>query len=351
MKDISGNDVSNVCDTSGIAVSSISDVHSNPVTENVELDQSIPSTSWLTQAEKAYTNLLSAYNDTPPNRRIPFFVCTDQHGRGVDFMRWVHNRDADGMSIVSLNLGDVTTDVYNANQLTTLYERSADIKNYLGVVGNHDKKYSSETVDQSKLKEWFAKDRDKYAVSEADTVTDCYKAIDNQRGIKFIAIDPYIITDAMPSVQIPTDVMTWLLSEFHADDGYNIILLMHQLFTDTYIHRDGTKQTWADAPVILENLWDAVKDRQNGRSGNITDSEGVSHGYDFSGTTTKILCALHGHAHEELFLQEDGVISYACDWAGNYYCCTFGLIDTLRNRLSVWRFTTDAVYDPLVLTI
>ena len=47
------------------------------------LSYTSPGTAWEANAETAYQNLLNAYKEIP-NSGIPFFISTDQHGRGLE---------------------------------------------------------------------------------------------------------------------------------------------------------------------------------------------------------------------------------------------------------------------------
>ena len=178
---------------------------------------------------------------------------------------------------------------------------------------------------------------------------------DDDYNVKYLIVSPYYMNEdgTRGGVEIRTDQMKWLLSELAADDGYDVVLLMHQLWTDTYISRNGTLQSWADAPVVLENMWSVLKDRKNNRSGTITDSSGVEHSYNFSNCKTELLVSLHGHSHEELYLQEENMLAYAADWYGNGNTnrCTFGLIDRINSKVTFWVFDSTGCWEPLELAI
>ena len=77
-----------------------------------------------------------------------------------------------------------------------------------------------------------------------------------------------------------------------------------------------------------------LKDRKNKRSGTITDSDGVEHNYDFSKCESDLLCCLHGHTHEELYIQDEGLLAYAFDY-GNVKNCAFVSINRSENLLKV----------------
>jgi hypothetical protein len=100
-------------------------------------------------------------------------------------------------------------------------------------------------------------------------------------------------------------------------------------------------------------MWSVLKDRKNNRSGTITDSSGVEHSYNFSNCKTELLVSLHGHSHEELYLQEENMLSYSADWYGNGNAnrCTFGLIDRMNSKVIFWVFDNTGCWEPLELAI
>jgi hypothetical protein len=94
-----------------------------------------------------------------------------------------------------------------------------------------------------------------------------------------------------------------------------------------------------------------MKDRRNKRSGTITDSEGVSHSYDFTSAKSRYLGSLHGHTHEELMLTEDNTTAYAANGYISNRACVFGIFDRNSNKLKVWEFSNGGVLDMLELDI
>ena len=306
------------------------------------------SDDWKANAETAYTAMLEEMK-LIGNDAIPFFVQTDLHGRSNDPARWLNNIDA---RIKNINLGDDVENWFSDSAGESYRTAALPIQNLITVYGNHE----AHTGDAENATEYGLN----YYYTDTTTAgrrqpsrRGYFVSYDNVYNVKYVVVCPYYMADdgSRDVAEILSDQMTWLLHELSADDGYDIILLMHQLWTDTYYHRDGTLQDWTDAPTVLENLWTVLKDRRNRRSGTITDSSGVEHSYDFSGTKSRILCSLHGHAHEELMLTEESMTAYVADWYGDDNCCVFGIIDRVNSKLKIWEVKTAGVQDALELDI
>ena len=316
-------------------------------TGETELTFSLPS-GWIANAETAYANVL-AQMKLYANDAIPFFIQTDLHGSSNDPARWVHNLDG---RIKNLNLGDDVTDYFSDAAGAAYRDAAMPVQNLITVFGNHEAyTLNAENATEYGLTYYYT-----------DTTTSgrrqpsrrgYFVSYDDVYNVKYLVVCPYYMSNdgTREATGILTDQMTWLLRELSLDDGYDIVMLMHQLWTDTYIHRDGTVQSWQDAPVILENMWPVLKDRRNKRSGTITDSSGVAHTYDFSSVKTKLLCSFHGHTHEELYLSEENTTSYAANWYGDDNACVFGVINRANNTLKIWEVKTSGVSDLLELNI
>ena len=311
------------------------------------LSHSSLSDAWIANAETAYSNML-AQMKLYANDAIPFFIQTDLHGRSNDPARWLNNKD---QRVKNLNLGDNVVDYFSESAGETYRNSALPVQNLITVFGNHEANAgTAEAATEYGLKYYYT---DTTKTKRMVNGRNFFVSHDDDYNVKYVVICPYYTNNdgTREGVNIRTDQMEWLLKELSADDGYDVVLLMHQLWTDTYIHRDGTAQNWQDAPVILENMWTVLKDRKNKRSGTITDSSGVAHSYDFSNCKTKLLCSLHGHSHEELYLSEESMVSYAADWYGRDNRCTFGLIDRVNNKVRFWVFDNNGCLDPLELPI
>ena len=315
-------------------------------TGETELTFSLPS-GWISNAESAYANVIAEMK-LYANDAIPFFIQTDLHGGSNNPARWVHNLDG---RIKNLNLGDNVVNYFSESAGAAYRDAAMPVQNLITVFGNHEACTSkAEAATEYGLKYYYT---DTTKTKRMVNGRNFFVSYDDEYNVKYVAVCPYYTNNdgTREGVEIRTDQMNWLLKELTADDGYDIVLLMHQLWTDTYIHRDGSVQNWQDAPVILENMWPVLKDRRNKRSGTITDSSGVEHTYDFSSVKTNLLCSFHGHTHEELYLSEENTTSYAANWYGDDNACVFGVINRANNTLKIWEVKTSGVSDLLELNI
>lgn len=306
------------------------------------------SDAWIANAETAYANML-AQMKLYGNDAIPFFILTDPHGGNNDPIRWVNNKDK---RVKNINLGDIVVDAFSVAAGEAYRKSAMPVENQITVFGNHDANtWNAEAVSEYALTYYFTDTTTagKRMVNERNF----FVSYDDDYNVKYVVVCPYYTNNdgTRGAAEVRTDQMEWLLKELTVDDGYDVVLLMHQLWTDTYIHRDGTMQNWSDAPVVLENMWTVLKDRKNHRSGTISDSSGVEHSYDFSNCKSDLLVSLHGHSHEELYLLEENTLTYAADWRGNADSCTFGLIDRINNKVTFWVFGNTGCLDPLELPI
>lgn len=339
----------------GNPLSVIYDIHGNiisqkPTSEKTSLDYSIPSTEFFTHANKQLTAMKEKYYATD-ERSVPLFISTDEHqSGGMDSHRWFSNNN--DICAVDLQLGDVCNDYYVESYLDNMATRAAPVTNYIGIPGNHDVKQTSDVPTQDKIRAYFAWNNS-YRCRTIDTDNASYVVYDDVHGIKFICCDWYTkigenANGTMPSPHTTTAVTDWFLNELTANEGYDIIVLQHALFMDTYLKPDGTKQDWADAPAGMKRLWAVMKDRKNKRSGIYVDDDGVSHAYDFTGCTDDLLCTLHGHAHEQLSLREDGLTSIAF---GSWWTVNYAVIDRTNRSFHLWTNRYNSASDEIIFDL
>lgn len=315
--------------------------------------------AWITNATTAYNSLLSAYREKP-NVSVPFFISTDQHGQGTNLEqhRWLNNTDVDGMNLANINLGDTVYDYYAESILTTAFGRTKQVKNYVSVIGNHDKNYHSggDDVDELMLNKCFMST---YRVKKAKVTQDCYVAYDDLHSVKYICIDNYILASNKQSWSRgwSTGIATWILDELQKNDGYDIIVCVHFPMHPKHRLRSESEETATQSSAENYNsahqmaCWNLVIARKNKTSGTFTDMDGITHSYDFTECENELLCILSGHAHEERISTSYGITDYTSDWYGNNQSCIFGLIDRSAKKLHIWQFSSTTVYDELVLDI
>lgn len=292
-----------------------------------------------TYMDTSYSNLLNAFKAHPNS--IPFFIQSDEHGRGVEINRYANNIDTDGMEYLNINGGDTEVDVFSSSVLEEIYTRICYVKNFVGVAGNHDYKVGSEAVSEFNIRKTFCTTNlERRMITSSDL--NCYVAYHSRHSVKVICIDPYDsrgIVSGMPHPYINSEVAEWVIKELSRNDGYDSIILIHEPQWKRTKTRGAESYTIMSASNGNTALYDLFVARRAKLSGTYTDSEGVSHSYDFANCEGDLLCELGGHWHEETYSDVDGFTAYAQDWAGdNKYGGTFGLIDRDNNLLRIFRF-------------
>lgn len=311
------------------------------------------SQAWQDNAAAAYALMKAAYK-AGANKGIPFFISTDQHGSGLEQHRWANNIDADGVDFANINLGDTVTDYFNYSQLASARARTAQVKNFISITGNHDALWSA--TDQVPtifdLTHYFHSTFDRAVI---DKVNSSYTVFDAEHLVKFLVVDNYFnvgtTKESLGNDQLPGNVASWLIDQMSKDD-YDLVYLQHWHMyapANTYTYRDGTPDT--NGSGGSQTLRTLVTARRNKLSGSVTDMDGISHAYDFTGCQHDLLCALHGHEHDEVYAHLDNLLCYVSDWFGNNRTCVFGLIDRGARTLTVWKFNASTVADPFVMTL
>lgn len=289
--------------------------------------------------DTAYASLLAAYKASPTG--IPFFIHSDQHGRGMEIQRYANNLDVDGMEYANINGGDSCVDTYGKTALEYVHNRIRLVKNYLAVPGNHDYKPSSETISPFVIRQAFgATNLESRFITTSDLC--CYVAYQPCHTVKYICLDLYDqrgVVSGMAHPYVNAEVADWLIRELNRNDGYDIVVIMHEPQWITY--KDRSSESYSTS-TNSSALFALLLARRNRSSGTFTDNESKTHSYDFTDAENELLCVFSGHQHAELYSDADGLTVYAQDWAGNNkYGGTFGLIDRDNDLLRIFRF--DAV--------
>lgn len=307
-----------------------------------------------TNCTAAYQQML-AYYKTCPNSGVPFFVSTDQHGAGLELPILINNIDQDGVEITNINLGDTVVDYYIDGVLEDYVQKVKYLKNYVGVVGNHDYK-EGDDVSYYTINNCF---KTTYPVYKkiADP-HDCYTVYDGAHMVKYICVDHYDLGTGNPGWGYQTSVANWLIDELTVNDGYDCILLIHWPSFLTMKTRSMSEESAVQGSTAAENatnaqkvaLWNMFVARKRKTSGTFTDAENVVHTYDFSNCENELLCEISGHEHIEAWSVKDGLLNYVCDGAlyGNYTC---GIIDRDNNKAVIWHFNSTAVSDVLEIPL
>ena len=307
--------------------------------------------AWVTNATTAYNSMKTSYVSLA-NEAVPFFISTDQHGRGLEQHRWANNTDGDGISFANINLGDTVTDSFNFTQVNQALGRTKQVKNYIGVVGNHDAYMSG--ADKPTVYDLTRVFMSTYNRAVPTGQHDSYTIDDEIHDITFVVSDNYIHNSdgTMVNDALSSDYCDWLIGELSKDER-DIVFIQHWMVyasKGVYKYRDGTAQSTDNigGPQQLRTLLVGRKAKTNG---SITDASGGTHSFDFRNCTHDLLCCLHGHQHEELYAELDGLLCYVADWYGNNGSCVFGLVDRKNEKLRIWKFDSTQTYSELVLDL
>lgn len=285
-------------------------------------------------------------------RKVPVVIHTDQHGQLKnstkffqllgDLVTW------DNISAV-LNLGDTVVDSYSQAAISpvgnSVLEEANNALAYLPddkrleIWGNHDINSAGQTLMEKNLLRPYFRCGFRGEVCPDNSGNAVY--YDDTFHIKYMTVTNYDNAGTWNSYRISSAHFDWIIRQMEKNDGYPMVLLTH-VPIDKFIQSgaspiSGTGGTAETLGLILA--------RKNGLAGTYTDIYGVSHVYDFTGTTdTPLLCSMHGHDHAESFRYNGGTEQYSAQLLQavfNRYT-TFPrvylvLIDQVGAQLNIWR--------------
>lgn len=296
-------------------------------------------------------------------RKIPIIVSTDQHGRrnsGIFNMLGKTLSMHDVSKI--MNLGDTVAvewiDGDSAHPLLTDNTLEAWVESIsaipfskrLDVFGNHDTWYydgysvSGNEIgtrypsSQAHLNQYF---RNIYA--RRTNNNGWFSVKDDQFNVKYVVVSMYEYQNGSGDAEIRTPQMAWLIEELSKNDGYDIVIVSHSPFyidPDGYGSPTGCTITEMLNRSIFANVLSA---RKRLSAGTVTDTDGVTHDYDFTQCVSPVLCSLHGHMHRDLYQYLDGgMLQNTFDWFdGNTFF--FALIDRVNRQLNIWKVEGDSL--------
>jgi len=310
-------------------------------------------TGWETNAQTAYNNLLTAYKSAK-KRPIPFFITTDQHGAGLQPHRWVNNTDT-YMDMANINLGDTVADKYQQTVVDGFRTDTKQVKNFIGVTGNHDALYY-DTVLQATLNRSF--NTTNLLRENADGIGSNYTVLDGNHGVRYVVMDEYkLASDGKSMTKMwGTELTKWFIDVLMNTEE-DMIILKHWFFKRAnggkYQSREGVEQdTSISGESQLDFLTTIISARRSKASCTVTDTDGVSHTADFSGCSSDLLCCLHGHEHNEMYGYCGNLLCYVADWyGGSNNSSVFGMVDRDTNKLRIWEFDKTSCSDELTLSI
>lgn len=280
--------------------------------------------------------------------KIPIIVHTDQHGRiGAsnqvmkligDMVNWYEVSKC-------MNLGDTVPDRFDMTTLDNYLSATKDsipLSKRLDVYGNHDVWDSNDsqkyTVDQKRLSPYF---KNIYARRHGNN--GYFTVFDDYYNVKYLVISDLEYPDTNYSTRrITTAQAKFIVSELSEDDGRDVVLVSHvPLDSDEVTSRDSTYQAYSEKflsdTTAHNSFMTMIAARKNKTSGTFTDSEGISHTYDFSNVSGDLLMSLHGHAHFEAYRTfENSITEFIFDWFyGNTFY--FAYIDRKEKKFKVWK--------------
>lgn len=280
--------------------------------------------------------------------KIPIIVHTDQHGRiGAsnqvmkligDMVNWYEVSKC-------MNLGDTVPDRFDMTTLDNYLSATKDsipLSKRLDVYGNHDVWDSNDsqkyTVDQKRLSPYF---KNIYARRHGNN--GYFTVFDDYYNVKYLVISDLEYPDTNYSKRrITTAQAKFIVSELSEDDGRDVVLVSHvPLDSDEVTSRDDTYAAYSEKflsdTTAHNSFMTMIAARKNKTSGTFTDSEGISHTYDFSNVSGDLLMSLHGHAHFEAYRTfENSITEFIFDWFyGNTFY--FAYIDRKEKKFKVWK--------------
>lgn len=235
------------------------------------------------------------------------------------------------------------------NMVTT--QAPIPLEKQLNVFGNHDRMtwdssantYGEPISDQSCLQQYF-----RNITAHRRSNNGWFTVEDGYFNVKYIVTSAYEDTSAKFASTAQFD---FLISELGKDDGYDVVLIAHELYNPDYNGRVFPTTGDMIAKVSAENdnsygmgldVGAILTARRNKTAGTFTDASGVVHDFDFSGCKTELLCSLHGHTHYETYnYVNDSYLNVALSpmtfsnrWM--FFC----LIDRENQKLKVWKMPT-----------
>lgn len=308
-------------------------------------------TAWLTNAAIQRDAVKAIYQQSED--AIPFFIQTDGHGRYNEGNKGAHNIAEPVMRYIpNIQLGDYAS-YYNDGANPTNHARtSAGITNYLTAMGNHEFLRASASDPIADMTLMVPSYTSVGGILGSQT-EGYHKVLDDKYNIKWLVGQPHIPDDSDSDGFISkysSDQWEWFINELEADDGYDVIVLNHEPYAGIYARPSGETFTYAGGNYNLAPVLEARKAKT---AGTLTDADGVTHSYDFSGCTSDLLAAFHGHQHKILSLDktQHGYPAFIGRDMTNDGDCAYGIIDRAGGKLYIYCFGKSYVNDPIVLDL
>lgn len=323
----------------GVSTLSLRTEDSNKVAKKTGLDS-----EYATVIETAKNEWLVESNGNID--KIPLIIHTDQHSNFSKPLWDTISGFVDWYDVGKvINLGDTANsyvdsdETYPLTKCDTLesYIESMDSVPYskrIEIFGNHDTwgdnpDGTGRYIPQNHLYKYF---RNIYA-RRTDNYGN-FVIYDDNYNVKYVVVSGFAYDSEKGGYShyiIPSDSIDWIISELEKADGYDVIILSHVPLTAI-----NFKQ--------INDLWIARKTKT---SGSVTDEYGTTHTFDFTSCNGELLCALHGHKHDDGHEYVGDVLLSA--WFDAYYISPkaihFVLVDRENRRLNVWKVEDTPQYE------
>lgn len=301
--------------------------------------------------------------------KIPVIVHTDQHGAlnaSVSIISVFETIDklvnwCDISKVI--NLGDCVNNAWrdasdipflSCTELENVAKsvESIPIEKQLNVFGNHDQftwdsdanTYGPQMEEQSCLQQYF-----RNINAHRRSNNGWFTVEDGYFNVKYVVTSAYEGTIKFAT----TKQFDFLISELGKDDGFDIVLIAHELYNPDYVGRvfpTTSDMKWKGSAENDNNYGMGLNvnailtARKNKTAGTFTDGSGVVHEFDFSNCKTDLLCSLHGHTHYETYNYVEGnylnvalsPMNHTNRWI--FFC----LIDRVNQKLKVWKMPTSS---------
>lgn len=238
---------------------------------------------------------------------------------------------------------------------------------FIKLMGNHDVWWRDSSnveygADPSvSVNRWY---EEKYFPNASSTHLYANNVVfyDHANRVKYISITGWDFDTALGGDShyvIRGEHLDAIIEELEKTDGYDIVLLSHIALFKEYDSKftpatDGnqlTENTINVGCVVFKNdmfLDDMLRDRNLHVAGTVSDSYKVSHQYDFSRTTGRILCCFAGHEHRDWYGYRHGILQMIFDDVNGQnptnHALHFGLIDRNEEKVQVWKVSDNPIH-------
>ena len=270
--------------------------------------------------------------------KIPLISHTDQHTNFSKPLWDTISGLVDWYDVGKIiNLGD-TVNSYVDSDTENPLTKCADLEKYISsmesvpyskrieIFGNHDTWGNNEDgtgrfTPQNYLYKYFRNIYARRFDNHGNFVT-----YDDNYNVKYVVVSGFAYDSEKGGYShyiIPSATIDSIIEELKKTDGYDVVILSH-------VPLSGVNYK------SINDLWTCRKLKT---SGSVIDEYGVTHEFDFTSCDGELLCALHGHKHEDGCEYINDVL--LSNWFDAYYISPkaihFVLVDRENEQLNVWK--------------